>query len=79
MTGSDSPDLAALGERIMADLVEGGLPADYELDLNYLPDRDIIALDLHGGPDAFEVHDLYDWRQGSESIARDILDHYEGS
>lgn len=78
MTDPDFLDLEALRERIMADLVKGGLPSDYELNLEYLPDRDIIALDLHGGPDAFEVHDLYDWRQGSGAIARDILDHYRG-
>lgn len=78
MTEPDPLDLTDLHERIMADLVDGGLPSGYELDLKYLPDRDIIALDLHDGPEAFEVHDLYDWRQGSGAIARDILDHYRG-
>lgn len=78
MSRPDVPDLPSLRDAIMAELLEGGLPPDYDLDLEYLPDRDIIALDLHGGPDAFEVHDLYDWRRGSEAIARDILDHHGG-
>lgn len=79
MTSPDTPDPRRLRESILSELRERGLPESYQLHVEYLPDRDIIALDLEGGEDSFEIHDLYDWRDGSRAIAEDILDHYRGT
>jgi len=79
MSDLDPPDLDELRTSILDRLERGGMSREYRLELGYHPDRDIIALELRDGPDAFEVHELYGARQSAAEIAGDILEHHRST
>ena len=76
MNRNEQPDPIRLKERIHEELVSRGLPDEFELEIRLHPERRMLSLELTGGPDNFEVRDMYNWLDSPASIAEDIVRHY---